>query len=340
MRSKPTAIDLFSGCGGMTQGLKSAGFSVLASAEILAVARETYHDNHPEVRQYTDVRRLTGATLLSDLNLRPGELDLLAGCPPCQGFSTIRTRNKPNPVADERNELIFDFLRLALALRPKAILMENVPGLMKDRRLEKTARRLRAAGYDVEVDVIDAADFGVPQRRKRMILVATRTGRASLPSGDSKQRTVADAIRDLPKAGKSGIHWHDLKRDHSEKVMNIIRRISKDGGSRSDLGKEQLECHKRTDGFRDVYGRLSWNKVSSTITRSCVNPSKGRFIHPEEDRAITVFEAALLQSFPKSYRFSRSINLTEVTSMIGEALPPLFAKKQGLHIRRKILNRQ
>lgn len=335
------AIDLFSGCGGLTHGLKKAGFEVLAAVELLEHARETYKANHENISLYGDIREVSGIQLMENHNLKTGELDLLAGCPPCQGFSRMRTKNRSTPAEDERNELIFEFLRLALELKPKAILMENVPGLMKDERMIKTIASLEKHGYDVAIDVLDAANFGVAQRRKRMILVASRVGTASLPVGKNKSITVADKLEKLASPGKSGKYWHDITRVHTEKVQNIIKRIPKDGGSRSALGDDQLPCHKRLNGgFRDVYGRMSWNKVSPTITRSCTNPSKGRFLHPDQDRAITPYEAALLQSFPKSYIFPVSLTITQVESMIGEALPPKFAEKQARHVIKHVLKQE
>src|ERR1035438_675681 len=142
IRKKPVAVDLFSGCGGLTLGLKQAGFQVRGAVEIEAVAAETYRDNHPEVKLWeTDIRLVTGAQILEALGIKQGELDLLAGCPPCQGFSTIRTKNGKKRVQDDRNDLIFDYLRMVKDLLPKAVMMENVPGLANDSRMQilKTA---------------------------------------------------------------------------------------------------------------------------------------------------------------------------------------------------------
>ena len=334
------AIDLFCGCGGLSLGLEKAGFQVVAASEILPHVRKTYQVNHPNTLTFADIRGLTGSELLKTTGLKRGELDLLAGCPPCQGFSSLRTRNGSVQIQDDRNELIFEFIRIALEIRPKTILIENVPALMTDERIEKTKQILINNGYSVSLSVLNAADFGVPQRRKRMILMASRLGNInSLIPGNNKQHTVFDAIGQLPAPGMSGNWMHDLKRNHTEKVMNIIKRIPKNGGSRSALGDDQLPCHKKLGGgFRDVYGRMSWSKVSPTITRSCTNPSKGRFLHPVEDRSITLLEAAILQSFPKGYKFPKSfLNTDQVSSMIGEALPPKFAAAQGEHLKKHLV---
>lgn len=330
-----SAIDCFSGCGGLSEGLRSAGYSVLAGVEILPNARRAHHLNHPEARLYEDIRSIDPKSVLKELGLKRGELDLLAGCPPCQGFSSMRTRNGSIQVADPRNELIFDFVRLAIGLKPKVILMENVPALLKDGRLAESQQQLRDAGYQwIVADVRNAADFSVPQRRKRMIMIASRVGPVSLPEpGNYKRVTVRETIGSLGPIETSRKPLQRKVMRHSDVVMNRIRKIPKDGGSRSALGDEQLPCHQRMQGFRDVYGRMKWDDVAPTITRYCHNPSKGRFLHPEQDRAITLYEAMRLQSFPPNYKFPSDLNMTQIASMIGEALPPKFAEAQALHIK-------
>lgn len=329
-----TAIDLFAGAGGLTEGLKQAGFKVLGAVEIDALATETYRMNHPRVRMWhTDIMRLSGADVRRTLRLKKGQLDLSAGCPPCQGFSAMRTLNGGREVRDDRNDLIFQFLRLVEQLEPKSIMMENVPGLMADDRMRRVRRALIKLGYHVDCRILDAADYGVPQRRRRMILLAARSTSIRVTPKQSGRKTVHDAIHHLPRAGNSGDPLHDLPERRSAAVMAIIRDIPHDGGSRADLGEErQLPCHLACGGFKDVYGRLRWRDVSSTITTGCFNPSKGRFLHPEEDRNITLREAALLQTFPRDYRFSLRRGKTNAAVLIGNALPPTFIKVQALKI--------
>lgn len=335
------AIDCFSGCGGLSEGLSEAGYSVLAGVELRPEARESHQLNHAGSHLYPNITKVKAIELMKDLGLRPGQLDLLAGCPPCQGFSTMRTLNGSERVKDARNKLIFDFVRLAIELKPKTILIENVPALLKDWRLEEAKRQLRKAGYRwIVADVRNAADFGVPQRRKRMIFMASRLGPIELPNGKSpKPVTVRKIIGRLGEPKHSKNRLHRLVMNHSPKVMNRIKRIPKDGGSLSALGtRAQLPCHKRlkkrlkVDGFKDVYGRMKWDDVAPTITRYCHNPSKGRFLHPEQNRAISIYEAMLLQSFPKTYKFPKDLNMGQIASMIGEALPPKFAEAQARHI--------
>ena len=323
---KPTAVDLFCGCGGLTVGLKRAGFQVVGAVDIDPLSVKTYTANHPEVRVWQqDIRELEPSELLEEIGLEVGQLDLLAGCPPCQGFSTIRTMNGRVRVKDPRNELVLEFQRFVEALRPRAVMMENVPGLADDERFASFQRKMRELGYLGHHRILNAAEYGVPQRRRRLIYLAGLGVEIPFGRKSRKMKKVKDAIGGLPKAGESGDPVHDMPERRSPKVMALIRRIPKDGGSRTDLPEEfQLDCHKRCNGFKDVYGRMAWNDVAPTITSGCFNPSKGRFLHPEEDRAITMREAALLQGFPRRYKFPTTDNKSAVALMIGNALPPPF----------------
>jgi DNA (cytosine-5)-methyltransferase 1 len=284
-----------------------------------------------------DIRKVTGHQVRRTLKLKKGQLDLLAGCPPCQGFSSMRTRNGNRRVRDSRNDLVFDYLRMVKALLPKTVMMENVPALAEDRRMKQLQRSLERLGYDFNgtPTILDTADFGVPQRRKRMILVCSRVGKIKLPTGTAIRKTVRQAIGGMPKPGRTRDALHDLKETHEPRIAEMIELVPKDGGSRADLPKKyHLPCHRRlASGFKDVYGRMKWDDVSPTITGGCVNPSKGRFLHPTENRAITLREAALLQSFPRHYRFSLKSGKYAVALMIGNALPPAFIKKHALAIR-------
>lgn len=340
IRRWPTAIDLFCGAGGLTVGLKRARFRVLAGVELDPLAAATYRDNHPRVQVWErDIRRLPVAEICRKLGIRPGSLDLLAGCPPCQGFSTIRTRNAGRPAADDRNDLVFEFGRLARGLRPKAIMLENVPGLASDSRFAELCETLEALGYTVRHRVRNAADFGLPQRRKRLILLAGRRGAIPFPDSLAEKHTVREALEGLPHPGDSGDELHDLGEKRSAEIRDRIRRVPKDGGSRGDLDG-QLACHTKIDGFYDVYGRMHWDKISPTITSGCINPSKGRFLHPEQDRAITLREAALLQGFPPGYRFKLDKGKYRAAEMIGNALPPDLVRHHATEIRRILVGPQ
>jgi DNA (cytosine-5)-methyltransferase 1 len=334
-----TAIDLFSGCGGLTQGLRKAGFHVLGAVENDEKAAATYKLNHPKTHVWiNDIRVVKMRSVSRRLGLRKGDLDLLAGCPPCQGFSAMRTLNGNRTVRDKRNDLISEFLRFAEALRPRAIMMENVPGLASNRRFRQLQRRLREMGYQGEYQILNAARFGVPQRRRRLIYLAGLDMRLSFAKPTTDSKSVRDAIGFLPGAGRSGDAVHDIPERRSEKVQELIRNIPRNGGGRTDLpDRQQLKCHKLCDGFKDVYGRMEWDQIAPTITTGFFNPSKGRFLHPTKNRAITVREAALLQGFPRSYKFDADHGKVALALMIGNALPPPFIAAHARQISKSLL---
>jgi DNA (cytosine-5)-methyltransferase 1 len=333
---KPLAIDLFSGCGGLTLGLKQAGFRVVGAVEIDPLAVKTYKTNHKRVSIWRqDISKLPVSIVKKKLDLSSGQLDLLAGCPPCQGFSSLRTRNGANQNRDHRNNLIREMLRFVSVIRPEDVLMENVPGLKSKRQFRDFCRDLRRLGYKVDWDIKDAARYGVPQRRKRLIFLAGASAKVPFATESKVRRTVRHAIGHLPKAGGSGDAIHDIEEKRTDKILKLIKDIPRDGGSRLDLPRQrQLSCHKRFDGFKDIYGRMAWGDVAPTITSGCFNPSKGRFLHPREDRAITMREAALLQSFPLTYWFPPDAGKRAIALMIGNALPPELIKRisQGIRV--------
>ena len=336
-QTNPIAIDLFSGAGGLTVGLKQAGFNVLAGVEFDSTAAKTYRLNHGHAVYENDIRKLDPHKILVDLGLKPGELDLLAGCPPCQGFSTLGTRNKGSTKNDERNELVFEFARFVETMRPKTIMMENVPRLASDWRAQKLKELLSDWGYlitDSSIQIKDVAKYGGPQRRKRMILVATRLAGEITNPTQNISSTVRAAIGALPLPGHSGDELHDYHENRTAKTKELIALVPHDGGSRHDLPKEYwLPCHLRyPNGYKDVYGRMKWDTVSPTITGGCTNPSKGRFLHPEQNRAITLREASLLQTFPPEYKFPLDRGKDRVALMIGNALPPAFIKLHAVEI--------
>ena len=328
-----TAIDLFSGCGGLSLGLRRAGFRVLAGIECAALAASTYAHNHPEVRLINDdIRNVSPHDLRTSLDLARGELSLLAACPPCQGFSRIRTRNKAT-ARDPRNDLVFDVVRFADEFEPPTVLLENVPGLLRNSRIAVLQSALASRGYHIHKGVFDAADFGVPQRRKRMILIATRMEGFVFPLPSPRKKTVREVIGNLPLPKRSTDPLHNYTERRSARVVRRIESVPKDGGGRESFDASlRLKCHEGTDGFRDVYGRLRWDDVTSTITSGCINPSRGRFLHPSQNRAITLREAALLQTFPKGYKFLLSAGRYAVAEMIGNALPPEFVRRHAASI--------
>ena len=323
-----SAIDLFCGCGGLSLGLRRAGFKVIAAIDNDPLSTSTYGANHKRTHLVeSDIRSIDPAALMNEIGLAPGDLDLMAGCPPCQGFSTLRTLNGARDIDEPMNDLIYEFVRFVEVFLPKALMMENVPALLNDDRLQTVERKLRDLGYACDADLFNADRYGVPQRRLRMILFGSQGDCPPFGRPVKRRRTVAGAIRKLepPAVSQDPLHNYPVRR--AEHVMLLISRIPKNGGSRTDLPEDdQLDCHRRLDGFKDVYGRMAWKEPAPTITGGCINPSKGRYIHPEDDRAITLREAALLQGFPSWYTFDMSNGRYPAAQMIGNAFPPKFAE--------------
>jgi DNA (cytosine-5)-methyltransferase 1 len=323
----PTAVDLYSGSGAVTQGLVQGGFRVVAAIDNDAVACATYRLNHPEVRLYNrDIKRVS-ARQIRKSELCGEDVDLLVVCAPCQPFSS-QNRAK---TADSRVRLLLQSIRFASVLKPKLIFFENVPGLTARRHaalISKLRQGLARRGYQLgDPFKIDAADFGVPQRRLRCVMLASRS---QLPAqGFLKtlvpvpRTTVRGAIGDLERLKSGERDPSDVlhkARAHQPIALKRLANIPKDGGSRSALPKRlELECHRGHKGHPDVYGRMAWDNVAPTLTTGCTDVTRGRFAHPEDDRAITLREAALLQTFPPSYQFTG--NSSEIAIQIGNAVP-------------------
>lgn len=346
-------IDLFSGCGGSARGFKDAGFSIREFVEIDKMARNSFRKNFPEAIEAItgDITKLKGPALklfLKQLDVDKNETIVLA-CPPCQGFSSARRKNQRG--TDSRNELIFEFVRLVKEIQPIAFVMENVPGLAKGigkTLFEKTLERLKRAGYiNLWHDILEVADFGVPERRKRLVVIGTqdRTVVLSKPSPTHRNpnkpenglpiwKSVKEQIGDLPPI-KAGKQYSDdpLHKAAGLSPLNFERMTftPHDGGSRTSWPYHLwLKCHKKLrekllTGYTDIYGRMKWGLPSPTITGGCAMISKGRYGHPEQNRAISLREAARLQTFPDSFIFEG--NFGEIAKQIGNAVPPLFAQK-------------
>ena len=333
-----TAIDLFSGIGGQSVGLKRAGFTIKASVEIDKNAVKGYKQNHPKTKVFDyDIRQINTESIKELLGEEP--LHLLAGCPPCQGFSSVRRLNRKKSIRDDRNNLILEYLRFVKELRPLTIMMENVPGLINYYLFKQVVKEFSELGYNPRYEVLNVKDFGVPQRRKRLVLVGSLLGKIDLAKVYVPKRTVRHTIGNLPKIEDSDDEAHKIVASHIPRIQKMIELIPKNGGSRKDLPQEfTLECHKKENiGFNDVYGRLRWDDFSSTITGGCLNPSKGRFLHPEKNRCISAREAALLQTFPKKYKIPTDIPKTSVALLIGNALPPRFSYYQSKNIKNHLI---
>jgi DNA (cytosine-5)-methyltransferase 1 len=332
------SIDLFSGVGGLTSGMHRAGFKTEMAFELDDLASKAYNLNHKKTKVITkDIRKVDIEEVKQQLNGQT--IHLLAGCPPCQGFSSIRRLNKSKPVKDDRNGLINEYVRFIKELMPYTFMMENVPGLALDNSFHKARKVLEKLGYYVDHQVVNVKDYGVPQSRKRLVMVGSRLGPLKVAKPINKKVTVRDTIGGMPVPEETNDPLHKIFPIHTPEIYQLIKDIPHNGGSRKDLGKDrQLKCHQKENvGFNDVYGRLRWDDYSTTITGGCLNPSKGRFLHPEQDRCISAREAALLQSFPKNYKFPVDAPKSSIALMIGNALPPRFSYYQSKNIKQHIL---
>jgi DNA (cytosine-5)-methyltransferase 1 len=347
---KIPVIDLFSGAGGLSCGLKNCGLDICAAVEIDKNAIETYKANIGNIVIEKDISKLKGTELLEFAGLKKGQLFILAGCPPCQGFSSVGPRN----VDDIRNQLVFDYVRLIEETRPWFILMENVPGMSRGvgKEIFMKVKKELSKKYLIKDEILDSADFGVPQHRKRLVLHGIRRAvvekylandfelempiRTHCSSGRKEDTELlawetVRVIEKLPfiKAGEK----HDTVPNHQcRKLEDInIRRIKAtphNGGSRDSWPDELvLDCHRKKVSYKDVYGRMNYNAQAPTITAGCLSYSKGRFGHPVQDRPISAREAATLQSFPDDYKFVG--NMDTVGRQIGNAVPPKLAEASG-----------
>jgi DNA (cytosine-5)-methyltransferase 1 len=340
----PTAIDVFSGMGGLTLGLKRAGFRVVAGIEVNKEIAKTYEKNHPEVVLVKeDIRNVHGKDILARVGMN--RVDLVAGCPPCQGFSKLTDKYHRE---DPRNDLILEMLRLIRELNPRMVMMENVAGLATrgKSRLDAFVKGLELLGFVVRKDVLQLANYGVPQSRRRLVLLAGKDFAIELPKqthslkGDEKKRLkrcvrLGRVIKDvgkpltLSKAMEEGgpirHRWHVVR--NLEDVSRDRIRALRPGQNRKALPKSlRPECHEDTNyGYTSSYGRLSWNEVAPTITTGCTSPCKGKFGHPSQIRALSIREAASIQTFPLSYSIMAK-DMETAGELVGNALPPKFAR--------------
>ncbi|MBZ9918263.1 DNA cytosine methyltransferase [Mesorhizobium sp. B2-4-2] len=329
----PNAVDIFSGSGGVTQGLRAAGWRVLAACDNDAVAAATYRANHRRTK-FVEADILLDKTI-DRITAAAGDrhVHMLVICAPCQPFSS-QNRYRGD---DAREQLIVRAISIAQRLDPDTIFFENVPGLATPAYrsiVSDVQKSLAEFGYVVtEPMVRDAADFGVPQRRKRCIMFAAKSQAALKAFREcdvtAPRKSVFQAIADLPALMSSESSKTDVlhrARTHLPIALERLIHIPMDGGSRKSLPEHlELVCHKnKAKSFSDVYGRMSWHDVAPTLTTGCTDVTRGRFAHPEQHRAITLREAARLQSFPDSYKFIGGSG--QVAAQIGNAVPPDMIK--------------
>jgi DNA (cytosine-5)-methyltransferase 1 len=342
------ACDLFAGAGGFSLGAIQAGLKISAAVEWDRHACTTYRANFidsglTECRLFEDdITALDPMTLKEEAGLQTSGCDLLLGGPPCQGFSTHRFKNAG--VDDPRNALLLRYFEYVRALRPTVFLVENVPGLLWPRHqkyVEEFYRLAEVSGYGVLAPhVLNARDFGVPQNRRRVFILGYDAEKFSSQPEWPPSPTHAD-----PKANNGLPHWltssavfqkpalscdpNNVHMQHGPDLIEAFKRTPLNGGSRSESGRV-LPCHKKHDGHKDVYGRVDPNKPAPTMTTACINPSKGRFVHPTEPHGITVRQAARIQTFPDDFVFHGG--LIAAGQQIGNAVPVELARLMVSHL--------
>lgn len=361
IQKKLRVLDLFCGCGGMSLGAKQAGFEIIAGLDIDKIAVETYKRNFGEnVGKLVDINKTSPNQIAEVLKLKPEQLEMLIGGAPCQGFSKNVPR-KNRFFDDPRNQLTNKFLEYVEFLKPLVVVMENVAEIkngFESAYTNEIKERLTKSGYEVEVKIIYAPDFGVPQRRRRAFFFANRLNKkvvfpnpthspennlSLFENEKAKYVTVAEAINDLPSLehgeGKDQVEYHVLANNDFQILMRKNSEIIHDHVARklADKQFERLNSIKAGQGAKDLpehlkpkshfsgaYGRLEWDAIAPTITRWVFHPGSGRFGHPSDVRVITIREAARLQSFSDDFVFSGSY--IQKSHQVGNAVPPLIMK--------------
>ncbi|WP_246696987.1 DNA cytosine methyltransferase [Methylobacterium planeticum] len=329
-------VDLFCGAGGLTRGLELEGIEVRGGYDVDPACRYPYEANNWGQFVEADVAQLTPADIARFWD--GSRVRLLAGCAPCQPFSTY-TQARSDEL-DPRWQLLGAFSRLVLATRPELITMENVADLRRHTIYERFVRDLSAAGYAVDAAILDCEAYGVPQRRRRLVLLASLLGEVKILTPDefgASRKTVRDAIQDLPPVGHGRSHPNDPLHKSSALSPTNLRRIqsSRPGGSWHDWDEALVApCHARDQGkgYRGVYGRMEWDKAAPTITTQAFGFGSGRFGHPEQDRALSLREAAMLQTFPRDYAFTPpgiDPPMKTIGRLIGNAVPVRLGRVVG-----------
>lgn len=334
------AVDFFCSAGGVTCGLRQAGINVLGGIDIDASCKETYERNNKAKFLTADVSNLDKKLVEKFFKIKTNDDNLIfVGCSPCQYYSNIKT----DKTKSETSRLLLeDFQDFVDYFKPGFVFIENVPGLDKknDSPIGRFKCFLTSVGYKFEDGILNAKHFGVPQNRRRYMLLATRNGQAVKLPTPSKEviKTVRDAIGDydlfkpIAAGFKDSTYFVHSAAELSKLNFERILQTKKDGGDRRSWPERlKLQCYKHHEGHYDVYGRMHWKKPSPTITTRFVSYSNGRYGHPEQDRAISLREGATLQSFPLEYTFL-SQNQGTIAKMIGNAVPPRMAKVIGEEI--------
>lgn len=336
------AVDFFCGGGGMSYGMQQAGIKMLAGIDYEISCKETYETNILEAEFiHANVFELQEQDLESRLGLAKRDDNLiLIGCSPCQYWSVINTKKEKS---EKSKNLLTEFSRFVEYFMPGYVVVENVPGIRSrqtESGLDIFIKKLESLGYTVHAEIHNTKYYGVPQSRKRFTLIANRMSKDKLEPipCSGKILTVRDVLGEtngFPKIPAG--HQDDTERIHSSaglsKInMERIQLVPKDGGNRLAFAHRpdlQLKCFiEKDDSFKDTFGRLWWDRPSPTITTKFFSVSNGRFVHPEEDRALSLREGATLQSFPNEYVFKAG-SRDKIARLIGNAVPPMYAARIG-----------
>lgn len=339
-------IDLFCGIGGLSFGLKTKGFKIIAGYDIDSTCRYAYETNNDAEFISQKIETVKASSIRAKYT--KGAIRVLAGCAPCQPFSSYAFKNKKKD--SNKYDLLYEFGRLVKGVRPDIVTMENVSQILSFKEkpvLQDFISTLQGCGYYVSINNVYCPDYGIPQTRKRLVLLASRRGEIKLISPTHKPDnyvTVKDVIGDLPPLIAGEIDKNDpLHRAKFLSSLNLkrIQSTPYGGGWKNWSDDLVLDCHKQASGktFSSVYGRMVWEKPAPTMTTLCTGLGNGRFGHPTQDRAISVREAALIQTFPKTYKFfpdEQSISTTKASRYIGNAVPPKLGEIIAESIKNKL----
>jgi DNA (cytosine-5)-methyltransferase 1 len=327
------AVDLFCGVGGLSYGLKQAKINVLAGVDLDPNSKYPFERNINAEFIQKSVTELKGEDIRKFYS--PDSLKLLAGCAPCQPFSTYS--QGPRGKDDDQWKLLLEFGRLVEEVRPDLVTMENVPALHTHEVFKNFTDNLRGLGYFIHHKVVDCQQYGLAQTRKRLVLVGSRFGDIDLIPPTGKVKTVRQVLKDVPPQSAGEVDINDpFHRSAKLSELNFERiKVSKPGGTWKDWPKELIaNCHKKDSGrsYPAVYGRMEWDKPAPTMTTQYFGYGNGRFGHPEQDRALSLREGAILQGFPARYKFvppDGEIYFKKVGRLVGNAVPPPLGKLIG-----------
>ncbi len=338
-----SAIDLFCGIGGLSYGLKKAGITIKMGIDIDKSCKYAFETNCNATFIHKDIKEIKSQDIEKFYN--KNDIKILVGCAPCQPFSTYTIKKKK--YKDQRWQLLYQFARLIKETKPEIVSMENVPNLLnfkKEPVFKNFIDELKNERYFIWYKIVYSPDYGIPQKRKRLVLLASKMGEIKLIEPTHTKNnyiTVKDAIGNLEKikSGESSeIDFIHRASKLSDKNLKRIRQSKQGGSWKRDWDEElKLDCHKKDKGksYGSVYGRMSWNEPAPTMTTFCTGIGNGRFGHPEQDRAISLREAGILQTFPMEYKFASSaknLKFTQVSKQIGNAVPPKLGEVIGLSI--------